>query len=162
MTQLLICRHSKAEASRPAQSDRDRELTPAGKKDAEAVGEEIARRGMNPDLILASESTRTRQTTALIVERLSSTPEIAFLPELYSASAGDTLDVIATHAATAASILVVAHNPGLEELVSRMAGEDVRLRTSTVAVLETDPVLATENDPLRGLHLTEVFGPRVT
>ncbi len=159
MKQLILCRHSKPESSDLPKPDRDRKLTAKGKQDARAIGKEIAKRGCTPDLVLSSDSIRTRQTTALICEAFPIKPEIAFLPELYSAPGGEVMNIVASYAAQARAILVIGHNPGMEELVSRMAGEDLRLGTSTVAVFETDGERGSENDPPAGLCLKEVFGP---
>ena len=161
MTHVLICRHSKAQSSHSSGTDWDRELAPEGERDARAVGAEIVRRGLVPDLVLASDSRRTRQTTSLIVAELPSEPETVYLPQLYSAPAGGVLDTVASYADGRRSILVVGHNPGVEDLVSLIARKEVRLRTSTVAVLEMDGARAPGDDPLAGLHLAELFGPRV-
>ena len=160
MTHLYICRHSKSEPFDHEKADHQRELTDRGGKDAAAVGAEFAARGIHPDLILASDSTRTRQTTALISAALSADPRTEFLPELYSATAGEVLDVVAARAPGCESLLVVGHNPGLEDLVSRIAGREIRMRTSTVAVLETNSEAVSAGEPLSGLHLADVFGPR--
>ena len=159
MTQLLICRHSKAESPDMPKPDRDRELTSNGKRDARAIGKEIVERRLIPTAILASDSTRTRQTTALISEAFPVKPDITFLPELYSASGGEIINIVASCAADARAILVIGHNPGVEEAVRRLAGREIRLRTSTVALFETDGAGGSDDAALEGLLLKDVFGP---
>ena len=159
MKQLLICRHSKAESPDKPKRDHDRELTSSGKRDARAIGKEMAERGLIPTAILASDSIRTRQTTALISEAFPAKPDITFLPELYSASAAEIMNIVASCAADARSILVVGHNPGVEEIVRRLAGREIRLKTSAVAVFETDGARRPNDAPLEGLLLRDVFGP---
>lgn len=159
MKQLLICRHSKAESPGKPMPDRDRELTSSGKRDARAIGKVLVERGLIPTAILASDSTRTRQTTALISEAFPVSPTVTFLPELYSASGGEIMDIVASHAADARAALVVGHNPGMEEIVRRLAGREIRLKTSTVAVFRADGDGGMDNAPLEGLLLRDVFGP---
>lgn len=160
MKKLLVCRHSNAQSPDAPIPDRDRELTARGKRDARAIGKEIAERGLTPDAILASDSTRTRQTTAFISKAFPVRPETTFLPELYSASGAEIMTIAASYAANAPTILVIGHNPGAEEIVRRLAGRDIRLKTSTVAVFEADGDRGPNNAPLEGLLLKDVFGPR--
>jgi phosphohistidine phosphatase len=159
MKQLILCRHSRPESPDLPTPDRDRELAAAGKSDARAIGRSLAERGLVPDAVLSSDSKRTRQTTALICEAFPVKPEISFLDELYSATGGTILDTVASHAARARTILIVGHNPGMEEAVWQLAGKPVHLSTSTVAVFEMDPKPGREHAPLEGLRLREVFGP---
>ena len=159
MKQLLICRHSKTESPDKPKRDHDRELTAGGKRDARAIGREIVERGFMPTVILTSDSTRTRQTTALISEAFPVKPDITFLPELYSASAGEIMNIVGSCAADTRSILMVGHNPGVEEMVRRLAGREIRLKTSTVAVFETDGARRPNDAPLEGLLFRDVFGP---
>ena len=159
MKQLILCRHSKSESSDLPGPDRDRKLTPRGKQDALAIGEVLSERGFLPNAVLSSDSARTRQTTALVCEAFPVNPEITFLAELYSATGGTIMDVVATCAGGARTILVVGHNPGMEEAVWQLAGRNVRLSTSTVAVFEMDGDHTPGDAPLEGLQLLEVLGP---
>jgi phosphohistidine phosphatase len=159
MKRLILCRHSKPESPDLPKPDRDRELTAAGVRDARAIGKVLAQRGLVPDTVLSSDSTRTRQTTALICEAFPVKPKITFLAELYSATGGTIMDTAATFAADAGTILIVGHNPGMEEAGWQLAGKPVHLSTSTVAVFEMDGAPGREDAPLEGLGLRELFGP---
>jgi len=159
MKQLILCRHSKPESSDLPGPDRDRKLTAKGKQDARSIGEVLSERGLLPDAVLSSDSARTRQTTALVCEAFPVKPEITFLAELYSATGGTIMDVVATYAADARTVLVIGHNPGMEEAVWQLAGRNVRLSTSTVAVFEMDGERGPDHASLEGLQLLEVFGP---
>jgi phosphohistidine phosphatase len=159
MKYLILCRHSKPESPDLPKPDRDRELTATGKKEALAIGHALAERGLIPDAILSSDSRRTRQTTTLICKAFSVTPKISCLAELYSATGGTILDTAASYAADADTILVVGHNPGMEEAAWQLARKPVHLSTSTVAVFASDGKEGSEHAPLHGLDLREVFGP---
>ena len=159
MIQLLICRHSKSESPDLPKPDHDRKLTSRGERDARSIGKVMAERGLIPTVILASDSTRTRQTATLVSRAFPIKPETTFLPELYSASGGEIMNIVASCAADARTILVIGHNPGAEEIVQRLAGREVRLKTSTVAVFETDGERGPDTTPLEGMRLLDVFGP---
>lgn len=154
-----MCRHSKPESPDPPGSDHKRKLTANGKRDARAIGTALSERGLLPNAVLSSDSIRTRQTTALICEAFPIKPKIAFLPELYSATSSAIVNSIESHAAETRTILVVGHNPGMEDVVRQLAGETIRLSTSTVAVFEVDGERVSDDGPLAGLRLREVFGP---
>lgn len=157
MKHVLICRHAKTKKIGPGEADRDRELTKRGKADARAVAEELSRRGFHPEIVLASDSTRTRETAKIMLRHLSGRPETFYLRELYSATAGGILDVVTTYGLDADTVLVIGHNPGMEELVSRFSGEMTHLKTSAVAVLSVDEDQALTDYPLTGLVLDEVI-----
>jgi phosphohistidine phosphatase len=156
---VLICRHAKAEHAANGDSDRDRELTERGEKEARRVATALARLDLVPDLILSSDATRAVQTTRAMLRDFRHEPRTEYLPELYSASASTILDCIATHGPGSGTVMVVGHNPGLEELVANYTGEFVRLKTAHVAVMAVDEDQALPEYPLTGLQFDRVIGP---
>jgi len=70
---LLLMRHSKA-ASPEGMPDHERPLADRGTREARAAGRWVAERGLMPELVLASDSLRTRQTTELVLQALGSSP----------------------------------------------------------------------------------------
>jgi phosphohistidine phosphatase len=93
-----------------------------------------------PDLVLSSTSVRTRETVERFRAGAGSLPRVEFLPELYLGSPSAYLKAVAERGGDARSVLVVGHNPGLEELVTRLTGERVSLPTAGLAecALEVD------------------------
>ena len=118
--QLLLLRHAKSSWDDPGLADFDRPLGPRGLKTAPLIGRELARRGWLPDLALVSSSLRTRDTWQLVAAELPTHVPAEFAEELYEAAAGAILARL--RQAKAASLLVIGHNPGLQQFALRLAG----------------------------------------
>ena len=117
MRRLILLRHAKAERRAASGDDRDRALTPAGRSDAAAVGHALAAAGLVPDLALVSPAARTRETFEAMAASL---PDVHLHPDpaLYDASAAALRD--AAEQASADTVLVVAHNPGVGVLAASL------------------------------------------
>ena len=127
---LFILRHAKAETGEGLR-DEERPLTARGRRAAERMGELMADRV--PERTLSSTSVRTRETVAGLKAGARHFGPVAFLPELYLASPSACLKALAEHSGDATSVLLVGHNPGLEDLVSLLTGERVSLPTAALA-----------------------------
>lgn len=138
MRTLLLMRHAKSSWDDPSWRDHERPLNERGRRDAPRIGALLAEHGLVPDLILSSTSTRTRETVALLVDALGAEPDTRFVDELYLASPQQLLAAAATAPAHCATVLVVAHNPGLGDLVSHFAGRYERMPTAAVARVEVE------------------------
>jgi len=134
---LLILRHAKAEPD-AGDGDESRPLAKRGRRAAERVGELI--NDQLPDLILSSSSVRTRETVERLKKGAGSLPRVEYVPELYLASAKTLVAVVVARGGTAARLMLVGHNPGLEDLVTELTGERVSLPTAGLAecALEVD------------------------
>jgi phosphohistidine phosphatase len=150
MRHLLLFRHAKTERVRAGQQDRDRELTQRGRRDAAVMAEVIAARPERPALVLCSPSVRTRQTLDLALPAFADEPEVRFPEALYGG--GDYLGVLRAEGGTAASILVVGHNPAMQAtavlLAADLAGKEAAaladdFPTAALAVLAFDGEWAT-------------------
>ena len=138
---LLILRHAKS--ARPEDvSDHDRPLTKRGKRDARRLGGELFDRLLVPDLVLTSTAKRARATTRRVAKALGwldnglADVRVAHEPRLYLGSLGDHLRVLSELPDTASTVLLVGHNPALEDLVCLLTGSDDHLPTGClVAVL---------------------------
>jgi len=120
MKQLLILRHAKSSWDDSSVADFDRPLAPRGLKTAPLMGRELARRGWLPDLALVSPALRTRDTWRLVAQELPKSVPAQFAEELYEAAAGAILARV--RQARAKSLLVIGHNPGLQQFALRLAG----------------------------------------
>jgi len=118
---LMLLRHAKSDWPTGV-ADHDRPLSPRGRHDAPRVGEEMARRGLKPDLALVSTAERTRETYALVEAFLAGAP-VRFEPALYGGQAEAILRVIRTTPDAVSSLLVIGHNPGLEAAAALLIGE---------------------------------------
>ncbi|MBW5484200.1 SixA phosphatase family protein [Streptomyces bambusae] len=121
MPDLVILRHAKS-AWPPGVPDRDRPLGPRGLRDAPAAGRLLAQSGPLPDLVLCSPARRTRETWELAARELPAEPPVRFEPRLYAADAEDILDTVREVPAGVGTLLLVGHNPGLQDLVLLLAG----------------------------------------
>lgn len=116
MRRLLLFRHAKAERPEPGGRDLERTLSDRGREQAPIIGAFIGRHRLIPDHVVVSTSRRTRETWELAASALGATPTIAFDERIYEAAAEKILAVVKETPNTAASLLIVGHNPGLHEL----------------------------------------------
>ena len=118
--QLLLLRHAKSSWDDAKLDDFDRPLAPRGLKTAPLMGRELARRGWLPDSALVSPALRTRDTWRLVADELPEPVQTEFAEELYEASADAILARL--RRAKAKALMVIGHNPGLQEFALRMSG----------------------------------------
>ena len=110
---LLILRHAKS--ARPSGTDDfDRPLCDQGKAAAPLIGRWISSRGDEPALVLCSSATRSRDTLALVLPQFRREPEIRYQPGLYLAEMPALLQIVQA-APPLSPLLLVGHNPGLQE-----------------------------------------------
>jgi len=122
MKQLLLLRHAKSSWDDPALADFDRPLAPRGLKAAPRMGRELAKRDWLPNLALVSPALRTRETWRLVSAELPARVPVEFAEGLFEAAAGDVLAEVQQAIASAGCLLVLGHNPGLEDFARRLAG----------------------------------------
>ena len=141
--ELLLLRHGKSSWDSDARSDLERPLAKRGRKDAPRVGAWLRRRGLVPDLVLASPARRARQTALLLLESLGMEEEVVrWDPALYGTGLEAHLRVLAGVPRSARRVLLVGHNPDLEDLLHHLGGPGVEvpedgklLVTAAVAIL---------------------------
>ncbi len=119
MRELLLLRHAEAMQAGPDLRDSERPLSLHGEDQARTVGAWLARQGAEPDAVLCS-SARRAQMTADAVGKVLPMRAPVFLPAIYQATPGELLDLIESHAPEARQVLLVGHNPGLEQLLALM------------------------------------------
>ncbi|MFJ3808933.1 SixA phosphatase family protein [Streptomyces sp. NPDC090073] len=143
MRRLMVLRHAKS-AWPEGVEDHRRPLAPRGLRDAPAAGRALAEGGGLPDLALCSTAVRARRTWELAAAEWGTPPPVRYDRRLYAADAADLLDVVREVPREVEALLLVGHNPGLEQLVAELAGDGLddsleRLRvkfpTSAIAVL---------------------------
>ncbi|MCX4986029.1 histidine phosphatase family protein [Streptomyces sp. NBC_00572] len=119
---LLVLRHAKS-AWPEGVADRDRPLGPRGLRDAPAAGRFLAENGGLPDLVLCSPARRARHTWELAAAELDSPVPTRHDARLYGADGPELLDVLHGVPDEVATLLLVGHNPGLEDLILLLAAE---------------------------------------
>jgi phosphohistidine phosphatase len=119
---LLLLRHGKSEWGTAA-PDHDRPLGRRGKRDVPRMAAYARRNRLLPDVVLSSTACRARQTADLFVASAECCRDaVICLGELYLATAQEIWEVIRAAPAEARSVMVVGHNPGMEDLVRQLAG----------------------------------------
>ena len=142
MKSLVVLRHAKSSWEDRALSDRDRPLDQRGRHAAQRMGRLIAELSLYPDFVWCSPSVRTRETWRLVAKALPAEfePTVVDRDELYHAAPETLLQIIRETPASCETLLVVGHNPGLEEFVSLLSGREERFPTAALAhfTLELD------------------------
>lgn len=129
MRRLMLLRHAKSDRSAPGARDRDRPLDARGKSAAPRIGAYMTRHSLMPDHVLCSPARRTVDTWSLVAEAFAKPPVVDFDDRLYDASANTILDVVRETGAEIHSLLVIGHNPGLQDLAGLLiASGDLEAR----------------------------------
>ena len=143
LRRLVVLRHAKS-AWPEKVADHRRPLAPRGLRDAPAAGRALAEADCLPDLALCSTAVRARRTWELASAQWGTPPPVRYDPRLYGAAVPDLMAAVHETPREVETLLLVGHNPGLEELVLELAGdglddtlEQVRAKfpTSALAVL---------------------------
>jgi phosphohistidine phosphatase len=83
--------------------------------------------GIRPDLVLCSPARRTRETLEYLGSALGDGVEARFDEELYGAGEAELFGLLRALGDEVQSVLVIGHNPGLEELAVALASEGAEL-----------------------------------
>lgn len=135
MKTLLLLRHAKSSWKKPTLADHARPLNKRGQHDAPLVGAWLPLQHLVPDLVLSSTAVRARDTAQAVIDASGYRGEWRGLPQLYHATPADLVAVLQTLPQATQQVLVVGHNPGLEELVTLLTGETITLPTAALAQL---------------------------
>jgi phosphohistidine phosphatase len=148
---LLLLRHAKAVPAGPGIDDHGRGLMARGRDDSPKVGRYIEKESYTPDLIVSSTSQRTRETVELATAELSGKWRVDYLEALYLAEPEIILSIIRLAPDKMKTMMVVGHNPGLEQVATLLAREPVKRKerdrfdlieekfpTAALAVLDFD------------------------
>ena len=114
--EIILLRHAHADGATPGQDDIARVLSLRGEAEANAAGAWLREHGATPDRVLCSPSARTRETCERVLAALGYA-DLRSDARIYDATPGDLIRVLDEHP-DAGSILLVGHNPGLENLVA--------------------------------------------
>ncbi len=138
MKTLFILRHAKSSWDDASLSDFERPLNERGLEAAPLMGEVFRTNKFQPELILSSPAKRAAQTAGLIKNAANLDGEIRFDEHIYEASPSRLLDVLAEQNDGFKSILLVGHNPGLENLIKVLTGEIQAMPTAALAIVNLE------------------------
>jgi phosphohistidine phosphatase len=118
MKRLYLLRHAKSSWKDTSLPDHDRPLAGRGRRAAKAIARHLRDQHIEPELVLCSSARRARET----LERLALAASTARVEDdLYAASATQLLDRLRAVPDTVESVMLIGHNPGLQELALDLA-----------------------------------------
>lgn len=137
MPELTILRHAQAGTG---SMDYTRMLTGDGWRQAEAAADALKAARFHPGRVLCSPALRTHETLTAVRSAVSiPEPSILYDKSLYNADAESLARLVAENL-PASPLLVVGHNPGLEQLARYLTGEVTPLGTGCWVRLDLDEV----------------------
>ena len=136
MKTLLILRHAKSDWGNSQLSDHDRPLNSRGKYDAPRMGAWLKLKEIVPELIISSTAERALTTAELVALACDFEGELRTERKFYLAGPPAYVEILNGLPDSYESVMVVGHNPGMEELVSLLTDKDRTMTTANVAVVE--------------------------
>lgn len=163
---LLLMRHAKSDWDHPHLADVDRPLNERGQRAAIAMGTWLREQQAVPHLILVSPAVRAQQTLARLLPQWMESPVCQTLDPLYPGSPQQILAAVAQVSEATETVLLLAHNPGLEILVDMIGGRAEPFPTAAVADIRVaavtwDLALTAATRFVDQCELQQIWRPRV-
>jgi phosphohistidine phosphatase len=133
---LLLLRHAKSAWDDSSLPDHDRPLKRRGVKAARRIGQLMKNLALTPDMVISSTAVRAKDTLRLVLEAAGFAAPLKFNEQLYLCDADQFATVLRSVDDCNQAVLLVGHNPGLEEFLSKLAGKSLELPTGTLARIE--------------------------
>lgn len=145
---LGLFRHAKSDWQDPRARDFDRPLNARGRKGATVMGRHVRDHGEQWERMLSSPAVRCTETIEIACEAAGVPAQVNWDRRIYLASSVTLADLLREQDGDPASILMVGHNPGLEDLIFDLVPDDgssplrdvveIKFPTASFAVLELD------------------------
>ncbi len=138
---LYIMRHAKSDWSASGTSDFDRPINSRGQKNAKRIGKWMVDNNFLPEKIISSPAVRARQTAELLIQQLNNVnlKKVQFDKDLYLASMDELIECIQLYKSDLNSLMLIAHNPGMEQLVDYLLNPNsgmINMTTANLAIIE--------------------------
>lgn len=168
MPRLMLLRHAKSSSDDATLDDFERPLNSRGRRAAPLMGRHMAAHRLLPQKIVCSSARRTRETLAGLLAYLPEDLDLRVTRDLYEVSEDRYLDLIRAQGGTARSLLVVGHNPALQDTALTLIGhgnpslvDDIREKfpTAALAVIDFDAKRWVDVEPRTG-RVVAFFRPR--
>ncbi len=165
---LYLLRHAQASRGGLTVRDIDRSLAESGRSEMDGMARLMVRNAYMPERIVCSSARRTRETLAALLPHLPADLDIGVTRRVYEADDEALLAEIARCGGEASSLLLIGHNPGIEDLARMLvAGGDAEaiaeleaaFPTAALAVIDLSAAGWREVGPQRG-HLAAFHTPR--
>jgi phosphohistidine phosphatase len=136
MRTLYLLRHAKSSWKDDSLRDFDRPLKRRGREAAEQIGKVLAGEKTRSLLVISSPAARARETTKLVLESAGLKLEPRFDERIYEADVRTLLEVVESIPDKTTTAMLVGHNPGFENLLSYLTGDDRHMPTAALAKIE--------------------------
>jgi len=134
---LLVLRHAKSSWKDSGLADHDRPLNKRGKRDSRRMGKLVRAENLMPELIVSSTARRAKETAQAVADKASYEGRILFDERLYLADPQGIVELIrGLEHPSAGRVMIVGHNPGLEDLIRGLAGAEGAFPTAALAHIE--------------------------
>jgi phosphohistidine phosphatase len=133
MKTLLLLRHAKSSWKNPGLADINRPLNNRGKQDAPRIGRLLREEDLLPDLVLSSPAVRAQKTTQAVTNESGYPGEIVIQDDFYPGDPTTYIESLNSLPDQFERVMIVGHNPGLEEFLDTLTNESARLKTSSLA-----------------------------
>ncbi len=135
MGTLILLRHGKSDWS-GGEPDRLRPLARRGRRQVPEAGRWLADNVGAIDLAVVSPAERTRETWRLAAAELAVLPPVREDDRVYAGTARTLLGVLRELPHEAETVVLIGHNPGVEDLVASLTGRWVPMPTSALALID--------------------------
>jgi phosphohistidine phosphatase SixA len=135
---LIVMRHAKSSWEHEATSDHDRPLNDRGRHDAPRIAKRLVELGWSPDVVLSSDSRRTRETFDGMKAVLPTVRGVEFMRSLYHAGVEALNDALLSVPDDVKTVFALGHNPGWQQAVYWLTGEAIEMKTATAVLMECD------------------------
>ena len=133
---LLILRHAKSSWKNKKLSDHDRPLNKRGRREAIKMGEYLSKVNMIPDSIITSSALRAIETTTAVCRNCKYDKLVEVNFAFYKGGVDAYIQAISITPQDKTKLLIVGHNPDLEDLVSVITGRTIRIPTCTLVQIK--------------------------
>ena len=136
MRTLYLLRHAKSSWKEESQLDFERPLAGRGRKACGLIAKFIQSEGIEFDLLLSSSAVRARETIELVRQQAKLRSELRFDERIYEAPVTRLMEIISELENDRKGILLIGHNPGMEELILALTGEEKGMATASLAKIK--------------------------
>lgn len=136
MKNLLLMRHAKSSWKDTSLLDHQRPLNKRGKEDAPRMGRYLREQGLLLEAILCSTAVRAEDTVEGFLDEYTFEEEVLYFDELYQAGPETIIALLKQLPDELETAMVVAHNPGLDDFLETVCGENEHMPTACVAHIQ--------------------------
>lgn len=138
MKKLLLMRHAKSSWSDPTLSDHERPLNDRGRKAAKRMGKFLNEKDIIPDIIFSSTAKRAKGTAKRLIKKIPFENEVIYLDALYHSDFDYIFSLLQKTPDEFQTAMIIGHNPDMECFLDLCCGENERMPTAAIALIEFD------------------------